>query len=322
MENNWIESLRKIFFTPNVAELDINGAIELKKNHIPHRLFKYRKTNEFSKENLKNSSLYCTFASTFNDPYDSTLVFDPNFGESYASGLAKQLIKKTDITPGELDFLDRAEDPLAALLLFYFNRSNDANLATSESITKLAEHLLARKEEINLKILSEFNLKIQNTYKICSLSERIDSLLMWGHYGNDHKGFAMEYDFNSLPLNDLMGRSLWPVIYSEHIYNASEIMNRANDPEKSFNNMFAIIAALHKAKDWEYEKEWRIILPDGPTSPPNNFRAPLKAVYLGSKISDADASEIYSLATAKGLPVFKMQLSQHEFKMISLPFSL
>ncbi|BFT63106.1 hypothetical protein PMm318_A38650 [Pseudomonas moorei] len=132
----------------------------------------------------------------------------------------------------------------------------------------------------------------------------------------------MEYDFSSLSVAELMGRCLWPVIYSEHIYDASELLVNVGSPEKSFNNMVAVIAALHKAKDWEYEKEWRIIIPDSPESPPQNFRAPLKAVYLGSKISDMDASGIYSIATSKNLPVYKMQLSQHEFKMVPVPFTL
>ena len=322
MEDNWIDSLKKMFFTPNLEELDIHGSMALKKKYMPQKLYKYREINNFSKENLQDSSLYCTFASTFNDPYDSTLIFDPEFGKSYASGLAKQLIKKTDITPEDLDFLDEVPEPLIALLQLYFEKFPDPKFSSNESITKLAEYFLAQKEKENLKTLSEFNSHIQNMYKICSLSERIDSILMWGHYGNQHKGFAMEYDFHSLPLSDLMGRCLWPVIYSEHLYNGSELLNNVSETDKSFNNMIAIIAALHKAKDWEYEKEWRIIVPDSPTSPPQNFRAPLKAVYLGSKVSDVDASEIYSIATLNNLPVFKMQLSQHEFKMIPVPFTL
>lgn len=132
----------------------------------------------------------------------------------------------------------------------------------------------------------------------------------------------MEYDFASLPVDHFMSRCLWPVLYNEKIYNASEILANINSTEKPFNNMLAIIASLHKAKDWDYEKEWRIIIPDGTTSGPRNFSAPLKAIYLGSRIDKADASKIYAEATEKNLPVFKMQLSQKEFKMIPLPYEL
>lgn len=322
MAEDWMDVIKSKFFTSSLEEIDINGTIKLKQKHIPKQLFKYREVNEFAINNLRDSSLYCTFASTFNDPYDSTMLFDPNFGRCYASQLAQQLISKTELKAADIDFIHKTNDPLKALLTFFYEKFPDPSYSSANDIDKVVEFFRTRKEKMNSEIISNLNSQMQNMYKICSLSERLDSILMWGHYGNQHKGFAMEYDFSSLPIEELMGRCLWPAIYSEHIYNASELLVNVGSPEKTFNNMVAIIAALHKAKDWEYEKEWRIIIPDSQKSPPQNFRAPLKAVYLGSKISDTDASKIYSIATLKKLPIYKMQLSQHEFKMVPVPFTL
>lgn len=319
MDDNWIDELRQKFFTANVEELDVNGAIEVKQKHIPQKLFKYREVNEFSIQNLQSSTLYCTYPSTFNDPYDSTLIFDPNFGKNHTSGLIDQLVSSGQFVPDDFKLINNANDPLKAILLIYYEKFPSHHCPTPEMVEKIADALHAVKEDGNLKIIKSFNDHIQNIYKVCSLSERIDSILMWGHYGNQHKGFAMEYNFSSLRLEELMGRFLWPVIYSEKLYDASNLLI---DLGKSapFNNMIAIIASLHKAKDWDYEKEWRIIVPDGPSFPPKNYSAPLKAIYLGSKISDSDASKLIDIAKNKNLQIFKMQLSQREFKMLPVPF--
>lgn len=164
-----------------------------------------------------------------------------------------------------------------------------------------------------------FNETIKKGYKICSLSERVDSMLMWSHYAKNHTGFVMEYDFNSLPLSDVRSRSLWPVIYDDKLFDASRFM-REQSESGAYNNLFGIIASIHKAKDWQYEQEWRLIIPLGPDEPPFNYSVPTpKAIYLGSKVSNEDRIKISNIANKKGIPVYKMKLSHDRFNMAPEP---
>lgn len=142
---------------------------------------------------------------------------------------------------------------------------------------------------------------------VSSFSERVDSPLMWAHYANSHKGYCVEYDFS----NSNMSSSILPVIYQDEIFECSCVL----DEEKRRQ---IIITALVKSKDWEYEKEWRMVVPHmQPMKSGVNVKVPTpKAVYLGSHIIEEDRSRIIDICNNKGVEVFQMIHSQNNFKMI------
>ena len=89
---------------------------------------------------------------------------------------------------------------------------------------------------------------------IISLTERNDSLLMWGHYASNHTGVAIMIETLTKTPN-FFKVAPFPVIYNAERpvlwypkYEARELM------EVSF---------LRKADVWSYEKEWRIIRREG-----------------------------------------------------------
>ena len=109
---------------------------------------------------------------------------------------------------------------------------------------------------------------------------------------------------------------MWPVIYDSKIFDASAFFQEQKN-SGSFNNLLGIVAAIHKAEDWNYEKEWRMIIPLGPSDPPLNYRVPTpKALYIGSKISEENKALLIDIAESKNIPVFQMELSHSEFKMV------
>jgi hypothetical protein len=76
---------------------------------------------------------------------------------------------------------------------------------------------------------------------------------------------------------------------------------------------------LCKAIDWQYEREWRWVVPDGSEVKGFDVDAPLKAVHLGARISDPDALRIMKICSEIDIPVYKVRLSPHEYRMISEP---
>jgi hypothetical protein len=319
LKEEWIQDLRKYFFGYRQKDLDVEAAIQLKKQHIPGSLYKYRSVNEYALSNLKENSVWCTHAANFNDPYDSSLCFD--FSSGFMDSLLLKSIEKEVrgegdhfITDDNMSILSTSDDPLKAMVELAANHK-DSSVAP-DMVDKLYRVCKDFCEENIIEMNNRFNTAIKQGYKICSFSQRIDSMLMWSHYSTNHTGFAIEYDFSELPVTDVRSRCLWPVLYDDDLFDASEFFMeqiRAG----SFNNLFGIISAIHKAKDWSYEHEWRLILPMSPSDPPTNYSVPVpKAVYLGSKMSKEDEERIVGVAREKGIDVHRMRLSHNRFQMI------
>lgn len=83
---------------------------------------------------------------------------------------------------------------------------------------------------------------------ILCLTEKCDNNLMWSYYSN-HKGFAVEYDYEKFPF-DFLGP--FPVNYQSNV-----------EPVK-LSEVGLQVALLFqsniKQKIWEHEREWRILI--------------------------------------------------------------
>ena len=99
---------------------------------------------------------------------------------------------------------------------------------------------------------------LKTTMGISCLSELDDSLLMWAHYANNHRGMCVEYEL--LEINRQLGFSPVPVIYS----NERSILRSINQDTIDEDTMSALIESItSKSPEWSYEREWRIIRDNG-----------------------------------------------------------
>lgn len=89
---------------------------------------------------------------------------------------------------------------------------------------------------------------------ISCLSESEQSLLMWAHYANNHRGMCVEYDL--LEINKQLRFSAVPVIYS-----ADRVCFRSINMDSIHkDSLCAFVESVSsKSPEWSYEKEWRII---------------------------------------------------------------
>lgn len=144
----------------------------------------------------------------------------------------------------------------------------------------------------------------RRSMRICCFSESIESMLMWTHYSTEHKGFAIEYnphDLTSLALR------LWPVFYRDKFFDISKYLTRIR------SSLIPILPALHKASDWKYEKEWRLIMPggDGDSMPMPRPRA----IYMGSNVCPNIEKDLKLIAFERKINLYRMNHDRHEFKM-------
>lgn len=174
--------------------------------------------------------------------------------------------------------------------------------------------------EIKSKLFEDFvgnsAMKISSTFKVCSFTVRIDSMLMWSHYANYHKGFCLEYDLENIPYGDFRSRCLYPVIYSDTLMDATEHIIHGNDDKRFVNELYLSKAALVKASDWKYEKEWRLVFSHGILQDQQscNMGKP-KAMYLGTRIHPIHRELLIHFCKEKEIPVFKMKVHPYEYKL-------
>ncbi|MFD2642659.1 DUF2971 domain-containing protein [Pseudomonas japonica] len=311
MNPDWVRDFIENFASATIGDMDIPELVNGKVLHTPNRLFKVRACNEYSLKNLAEKTLYLSVANEFNDPYDTAFWID------YRKLAAWEKLVELGFSDDQVVTALASEDPISAVITLA--SAHDPHLLHVDQWLHEVEVLASNHQAGQLTTLIE---QLKSSYKICSLSERVDSMLMWSHYGHNHTGFAMEYDFSGLHRNHLSTLTLWPVAYTDKLFDITHIF-RAHRLGKDYNALFGIAASLCKAVDWHYEREWRWVVPDDDRKVKGiNVDAPLKAVHLGAKISDADALEILKICKEIEIPAYRVTLAPNEYRMVSEPTNL
>lgn len=134
--------------------------------------------------------------------------------------------------------------------------------------------------------------------------------LMWSHYADCHKGFCIEYDFSQAP-DDLLPL---PVIYTNkrpQIPWCAAI--QMNDKTRAEANRVFMTALLTKDAVWDYEREWRLLVPS--TMGQKQKMPPISCIYLGMQCSPENETVIREIAERKSIPVKKMFADRGEYEL-------
>lgn len=169
---------------------------------------------------------------------------------------------------------------------------------------------------------------IDQSYGILCLSAKEDSLLMRSHYGNSHKGYVIEFDtshkfFNQVIPNKKTGGVL---DYAGTPLKVTYTKRRKTILfwQKAMSEVF-----LTKGSDWEYEQEYRMVLPlETSTEVVNGnihlFHIPfdaVKSIIFGAKCED----EFIQNSIAKihhwdskhiDFQLFQFNLSDNDFELV------
>lgn len=177
---------------------------------------------------------------------------------------------------------------------------------------------------------------IKTTPKLTCFTEDVTSLLMWAHYANKHTGYALEFDFTDIQnnctfcpqkCNNEHYCELYPVVYSNNRFEATDFVGNYLmydlQAQSSINlpiyndDIYSIKKILlQKNKDWEYEKEWRLITVTK-NCYFNRIQKRPKAIYVGVKATKETTNELLKIAKEINIPVYKMNYdySNKEYKL-------
>lgn len=148
---------------------------------------------------------------------------------------------------------------------------------------------------------------LREDFRATCFSEVHDSLLMWGHYADCHKGFCIEYDTSAL--SKLKKSKFYPVLYHKERFDITTgLIN--NSPN------VGLIALVGKAKEWEYEKEWRMIMLKRDSQNKYYFRREIKSIILGLDCDEKNIIKVLSWAKENNKKVFKTKISSEKYEII------
>lgn len=147
---------------------------------------------------------------------------------------------------------------------------------------------------------------------ISCLSEVPDSLLMWSHYANNHRGFCVAYSL--FELNQKLKFSAVPVIYTKERVCLQSIPLDQEAINKMTMNLF-FQSLTSKSLEWSYEKEWRIIRDQAACGPKWDNKTkgalldtiPPSAIILGCCASDELTSVLMQHCQNHKIPLYKME---------------
>lgn len=185
---------------------------------IPTKLYRYCSLNEYSLHNLLSNELTGNSPEVFNDLYDATIHRNSSQFVRKRFDDLNQMSKKLGFDPVEMP---------------------EENIIHIENNTKKSDRFYMR--------------YMTEPFRIVSLSESNNSILMWSHYADMNRGICIEYDFSHDPLYQ---KTIFPILYLDNPIDMSFLK-----VEKSENELMnsILLSAITKYKIWSYEKEWRYL---------------------------------------------------------------
>lgn len=325
--------------TPEEFKAQLQPLIEFIQNNIPEHLFRFRSCTEYNLDAFEKDQIWLSKASLFNDPHDSLLFFDKPFILEQSKKIFSadnvpdihQFLKQYQTLLTQTDFANPNMQSLIASKL---------DLLDEQMLSGLIQQIIPNLDIFLDSRFNDLKSEIRNQLKMACLSESIESPLMWAHYADNHKGFALEYDFRGNNVSQCVGCSnrscknirlatVYPMIYSDKRFDATSYGKwRVEQYIKSYLGMVAetnykdsllsIKAALHKSNDWKYENEWRIICstPDPITEQQDRYpiiKKPI-AIYFGCQIPDIYRKVLTHLADEKGIAKYQMYINEYSYK--------
>lgn len=160
-------------------------------------------------------------------------------------------------------------------------------------------------------------LNMREDTAVSCFSEEKDSILMWSHYANKHKGICVCYD----PLDVLANeKCLFPVWYKTEKVNP--YMRNENEGIKLNDRIKEIF--IQKAPEWGYEKEWRIIQiamndvtkqkikSDGGLELSGIYP---KCIIIGVRAEEELVEQVKKIAEEKMINIAQMKLCENEYRL-------
>lgn len=228
----------------------------MKSPEITH-LYKYYPFNEYSLSVLTNKKVWFSKPARLNDPFDIDIDFIYLISPSNFRFMIKVLKGQNGVPKERLEELNKLEKEIPDQ-----NALNEMSRAMNERF---------RDDRKN--------------WGVFCMCESPKNILMWSHYTDCHRGFCLQFVRSSE--NDLGNiEKTQPVFYRCEY--PSPAPYTENGMERIYDELF-----FTKAKDWEYEKEWRMLNEKGDVELP--LPGNISAIIFGLNMHETQKKKIKNI---------------------------
>uniref|UniRef100_I2Q6X3 DUF2971 domain-containing protein n=1 Tax=Desulfovibrio sp. U5L TaxID=596152 RepID=I2Q6X3_9BACT len=205
--------------------------------------YKFKPFSDYLIKELCNGEVYYSPPELFNDPMDCSPVIVNDISDEDLKNLYRIFV--SSMFSGE-DFDHKLSD----------FELNDKECDPSCDDRELLDRIMCQ------DILRALN-KVFCRYGVLSLTKRFDSPLMWSHYADQHRGVCIEYS-----LCDRTGVTPVRVDYNaSRGISSKKILDWVRSNQMEVDEDIIQKYFFSKAKDWEYEEEWRCLSKDKGVNP-------------------------------------------------------
>lgn len=308
-------------YTSEVLE-DFREALELKREHIPQKLYRYRAITDGNMNHRVNEivhgELFLSHPKDLNDPFEvRSMLHSSQPGTYFREKKLFQELYKDRIGTEEFELIFEKENFIEELAEYVAKKSVSPEKA-EETKNKLLNYCMNAINAVTLGMDDLFRSRI----KLACFATLPNNLPMWHHYTNGHAGICLEFITEHIKEQYQIDK-LFPVNYVEKL---PDITYRLTQKENSIFS-YQEYQAMHKLKDWSYENEWRLIYDasafyDSSNDVPENFWNNGKIIefirpsriILGMNISAEHEEIIHETAKQCGIPVTKAECTAFGLK--------
>jgi hypothetical protein len=237
---------------------------------IPPVLYKYQPYSTYALTNLANRQIWFARPASLNDPFDCAIPAHGDPSDEEYEKCFQRLGERARVFPGG---------------------SKDAKFreGTRKGIeTGVSNQIRA----------------MRNERGICCFSACNDSILMWAHYADGHKGFCLGFDTS---VEEFWTKPPRPVKYLDSIPRVSPVNALQGDATELLD---AMVTTKHTC--WSYEQEWRIMHIQGDKL----YGYPLgllKSVHFGMAMPESHRIIIGRLLHGTGTKFYEMRRDPTRF---------
>ena len=235
----------------------------------PEILYKYRDwTGEFSKRSIENLEVFFPSPRRFNDPFDCAIPPDP-FTETEDETRARAARSVAQDMPDASRIEQRFE--------------------TESRVERFKNS--SRSPEIRKNISMETTRAMADEFGVLSLTTDPTSILMWSYYADKHAGLCVGYDVRVLRETVNKVHETYALLKVKYQRDFPDLR-----PQDYSDTRDLVIDMLTiKAKDWEHEQEYRLIL-DGRNDKPISLpKSAIAEVIVGARMPQKHIDEVANI---------------------------
>lgn len=319
---DWRTEFFDLYFSNDISKF--REALDLKRRHIPKRLYRYRALDAESIikhrfDEIVKGELFLPHPNELNDPFEASSSLGDAEPSAYMSDKADfTILFKDKMRPEDYDRVFESDLWYNSLLTYVAEKSVSEDKVESTKIA-LSHIVMGEFEKINSKVSD----MVRNMIRFACFTTTPDNLPMWHHYTNGHTGICLEYDTENIA-SVYQINQLFPVYYVEKMPDMTNMLLQNRYPEFGFMEYLAI----HKHKDWRYENEWRLIYDAGSwyfgsEDVPKDYWTHGKSIQfirpariiMGMKISEEHEKIIREYAEIAGILAIKATQTEYGLKI-------